>query len=157
VITVTEDQIALAILRLVELEKGVVEGAAASSLAALLSGKLPELRGKRVVLCLCGGNIDPSVLCRVVERGLVADGRLCRFTVMISDRPGALAEFCRLVALSGASIREIVHERAFAKVHVSSVEVYCVLETRNHGHVKEVFDLLSSHGVQFMVRPNMTE
>lgn len=124
VITVTEDQIALAILRLVELEKGVVEGAAASSLAALLSGKLPELRGKRVVLCLCGGNIDPSVLCRVVERGLVADGRLCRFTVMISDRPGALAEFCRLVALSGASIREIVHERAFAKVHVSSVEVY---------------------------------
>jgi len=157
VVTVTEDEIALAILRLVELEKGVVEGAAASTLAALLSGKLPELKGKRVVLCLCGGNIDPSLLCRVIERGLVADGRLCRFTVTISDRPGGLAEFCRLIALTGASIREIVHERAFANVHVSSVEVNCVLETRNHAHVKDVFDHLTARGVKIMVHPNMEQ
>ena len=86
-ITVTEEQIALAILRLVELEKSVVEGAAATPLAACMSGKLKELAGKRVVLLLCGGNIDPNVLSRVIERGLVADGRLCRFTAVISDRP----------------------------------------------------------------------
>src|SRR5437764_12216525 len=76
-ITVNEEQIAIAILRLVELEKTVVEGAAATPLAAVLSGKLPELAGKRVVLLLCGGNIDPNILGRVIERGLVADGRLC--------------------------------------------------------------------------------
>ena len=72
----TEGQIALAILRLVELEKSVVEGAAATPLAACMSGKLKELTGKRVVLLICGGNIDPNVLSRVIERGLVADGRL---------------------------------------------------------------------------------
>ena len=87
-VTVKEEQIAVSILRIVELEKGVVEGAAATPLAACLSGQLSELAGKRVVLLLCGGNIDPNVLSRVVERGLVADGRLCRFTAMISDRPG---------------------------------------------------------------------
>src|SRR5204862_554933 len=84
-VTVTEEQIAVSILRVVELEKGVVEGAAATPLAACLSGHLPELSGKRVVLLLCGGNIDPNVLSRVIERALVADGRLSRFTSMISD------------------------------------------------------------------------
>src|SRR5206468_13052080 len=74
VVTVTEEEIALAILRLAELEKSVVEGAAATPLAACMSGKLEELAGKRVVLLLCGGNIDPNVLSRVIERGLVADG-----------------------------------------------------------------------------------
>ena len=88
-VTVTEEQIALAILRLVELEKSVVEGAAATPLAACMSGKLKELAGKRVVLLICGGNIDPNVLSRVIERGLVADGRLGRFTAVISDRPVA--------------------------------------------------------------------
>src|SRR5437588_6601940 len=96
--TVTEEQIALSILRIVELEKGVVEGAAATPLAACLSGQLPELAGKRVVLLLCGGNIDPNVLSRVVERGLVADGRLSRFTAIISDRPGGLADLTAQIA-----------------------------------------------------------
>src|SRR5947199_406770 len=91
-LTVAEEQIAVAILRLVELEKSVVEGAAATPLAACMSGKLKELAGKRVVLLLCGGNIDPNVLSRVIESGLVADGRLGRFTAVISDRPGGLAD-----------------------------------------------------------------
>ncbi|HTD88123.1 MAG TPA: threonine ammonia-lyase, partial [Candidatus Binatia bacterium] len=90
-VIVTEEQIALSILRIVELEKGVVEGAAATPLAACLSGDLKSLARKRVVLLLCGGNIDPNVLSRVIERGLVADGRLSRFTAVISDRPGGLA------------------------------------------------------------------
>src|SRR4029077_16296844 len=97
-VTVTEEEIALAILRLVELEKSVVEGAAATPLAACMSGRLKELAGERVVLLLCGGNIDPNVLSRVIERGLVADGRLGRFTAVISDRPGGLADLATQIA-----------------------------------------------------------
>ncbi len=119
-ITVTEEEIAVAVLRLVELEKSVVEGAAATPLAACLSGKLKDLAGKRVVLLLCGGNIDPNVLSRVIERGLVADGRLGRFTAVISDRPGGLADLAAQIAATGASIKQVVHERAFA-----SLDCFC--------------------------------
>ncbi|MGI8481757.1 MAG: threonine ammonia-lyase, partial [Chthoniobacterales bacterium] len=146
-VAVSEEQIAVSILRIVELEKGVVEGAAATPLAACLSGQLAELEGKRVVLLLCGGNIDPNVLSRVVERGLVADGRLCRFTAMISDRPGGLADLATQIASTGASIKQVVHDRAFAGSDVSAVHVLCTVETRNHQHLAEVRERLKSHGV----------
>lgn len=146
-VTVTEEQIALAILRLVELEKSVVEGAAATPLAACLSGKLKDLAGKRVVLLLCGGNIDPNVLSRVIERGLVADGRLCRFRAVISDRPGGLADLTAQIASTGASIKQVVHDRAFASSDVSEVNVLCTVETRNHQHLAELRAQLKSHGV----------
>jgi threonine dehydratase len=147
-VTVTEEQIALAILRLVELEKSVVEGAAATPLAACMSGRLKELAGKRVVLLLCGGNIDPNVLSRVIERGLVADGRLGRFTAVISDRPGGLADLAAQIASTGASIKQVVHDRAFASPDVSAVNVLCTVETRNHQHLAELRALLKSHGVK---------
>ncbi len=147
-ITVSEEQIALAILRLVELEKSVVEGAAATPLAACMSGKLKELAGKRVVLLLCGGNIDPNVLSRVIERGLVADGRLCRFTAVISDRPGGLADLAAQIASSGASVKQVVHDRAFGSSDVSAVHVRCTVETRNHEHLAELRAQLKSHGVE---------
>lgn len=148
VVTVSEEQIAVSILRIVELEKGVVEGAAATPLAACLSGQLPELAGKKVVLLLCGGNIDPNVLSRVVERGLVADGRLCRFTAVISDRPGGLADLTTQIASSGASVKQVVHDRAFAGSDVSAVHVLCTVETRNHQHLAELRERLKSHGVE---------
>ncbi len=148
VVTVTEEQIAISILRIVELEKGVVEGAAATPLAACLSGHLPELLGKRVVLLLCGGNIDPNVLSRVIERGLVADGRLCRFTAVISDRPGGLADLTTRIASTGASIKQVVHDRAFAGSDVSAVQVLCTVETRNREHLTELRAQLRSHGVE---------
>jgi threonine dehydratase len=147
-VTVTEEQIALAILRLVELEKSVVEGAAATPLAACMFGKLKELAGKRVVLLICGGNIDPNVLSRVIERGLVADGRLGRFNAVISDRPGGLADLAAQIASTGASIKQVVHDRAFASSDVSAVNVLCTVETRNHQHLAEVRALLKSHGVK---------
>ena len=147
-VTVTEEQIALAILRLVELEKSVVEGAAATPLAACMSGKLKEFAGKRVVLLLCGGNIDPNVLSRVIERGLVADGRLGRFTAVISDRPGGLADLAAQIASIGASIKQVVHDRAFASPDVSAVNVLCTVETRNHQHLAELRALLKSRGVK---------
>jgi threonine dehydratase len=147
-VTVTEEQIALAILRLVELEKSVVEGAAATTLAACLSGKLKELAGKRVILLFCGGNIDPNVLSRVIERSLVADGRLGRFTAVISDRPGGLADLAAQIASTGASIKQVVHDRAFASSDISAVNVLCTVETRNHEHLAELRAKLKSHGVK---------
>ena len=147
-LTVAEEQIAVAILRLVELEKSVVEGAAATPLAACMSGKLKELAGKRVVLLLCGGNIDPNVLSRVIESGLVADGRLGRFTAVISDRPGGLADLAAQIASTGASIKQVVHERAFASSDVSAVNVLCTVETRDHQHLAELRAKLKSHGVR---------
>jgi threonine dehydratase len=147
-VLVTEEQIALAILRIVELEKDVVEGAAATTLAACLSGQLPELAGKRVVLLLCGGNIDPNVLSRVIERGLVADGRLSRFTAVISDRPGGLADLTAQIAAAGASINQVVHDRAFASSDLSAVNVMCTVETRDRAHLEELLSRLKERGVK---------
>jgi len=122
--------------------------AAATPLAACMSGQLKELAGKRVVLLLCGGNIDPNVLSRVIERGLVADGRLCRFRAVISDRPGGLADLTSQIALTGASIKQVVHDRAFASSDLSVVNVLCTVETRNHQHLAELRAQLKSHGVE---------
>lgn len=148
VVTVNEANIALAILRLIELEKSVVEGAGATPLAAFLAGKLEALKGKRVVLALCGGNIDLTMLDRVIEVGLVADGRLTRFTVSISDRPGGLARLAEIIASTGASIKEIVHDRAFSGPDLSAVRVVCVVETTGHAHVQELHAALAAAGVQ---------
>ena len=148
VVQVSEDHLALAILRLVELRKSVVEGAAAASLAPFLSDALPELAGKRVVLVLTGGNIDPTILSRVIECGLVADGRLCRFTAQISDRPGGLAHLTRLIAEAGASVHEIVHDRLFTGPDVSSVTVRCTVETRDRDHVEALYVSLRAAGVR---------
>jgi threonine dehydratase len=157
VVTVSEDEIALSMLRIAEMEKGVVEGAGAAPLAALLAGKLPELWGKTVVLPLCGGNVDPLIFCRVIEQGMVADGRLSRLTALIKDRPGALAEFTGLVAAVGAGIREITHERAFAGPDVSEVHVLCIVETRDHAHIKTLHDVLRAEGVRFIIPPRILE
>ena len=151
VVRVSEDWIALAILRMVELEKTVVEGAAAAPLAALMAGLLPGLRGKRVVLTVCGGNIDPAILSRVIEKGLVHDGRLTRFTAVISDRPGGLAELTRVVAASGASIKDIEHDRTFSGPDVSAVNAVCTVETRDHAHIRELHRALRKHGFPILV------
>jgi threonine dehydratase len=146
-VTVDEASIALAILRLIELEKSVVEGAGAAPLAAFIAGKLDMLKGKRVVLVLAGGNIDSSALGRIIDVGLVADGRLCRFTVTISDRPGGLARLAEIIATTGASIKEIVHDRAFAGPDLSAVRVVCVAETTGHEHVQRLHRKLQDAGL----------
>ncbi|HET7033108.1 MAG TPA: threonine ammonia-lyase [Casimicrobiaceae bacterium] len=146
VVTVDEDAIALAILRLIELEKSVVEGAGAAPLAAFLAGHLDALKGRKVVLVLAGGNIDSSALGRVIEVGLVADGRLYRFTVTISDRPGGLARLAEVIAAAGASIKEVDHDRAFAGPDLSAVRVVCVVETTGHAHVRRLHDALEAAG-----------
>ena len=152
VVTVEENQIALAILRLAELEKGVVEGAGAAPLAAFLAGKLGSLAGKRVVLVLCGGNIDPLVFSRVIEHGLAVDGRLVKFDAVISDRPGGLAELATTIARCGASVQEIVHERTFGEADVSTVRVQCVAEVRDRAHSEELFQALQARGIRIVSR-----
>jgi threonine dehydratase len=151
VVTVDEAAIALAVLRLIELEKSVVEGAGAAPLAAFLAGKLDSLKGKNVVLVLCGGNIDLTILDRVIEVGLVADGRLTRFTVSISDRPGGLARLAEIIASTGASIKEIIHDRAFSGPDLSAVRVVCVVETTGHEHVAMLHRTLVEAGVKMVV------
>ena len=145
-VLVREHDIALAILRLMELEKAVVEGAGAAPLAACLAGLVPELNGKKVVLPLCGGNIDLNMLGRVIERGLASDGRLCRFTATISDRPGGLARFAGLIADEGASIIDIAHDRAFAEYDISTVTVHCIVETRDADHITTLRERLNCEG-----------
>jgi threonine dehydratase len=153
VVAVSEDWIALAILRMLELEKTVVEGAAAAPLAVIMAGKLPELRGRRVALVVGGGNIDPAILSRVIEKGLVHDGRLTRFTARISDRPGGLAELSRVIASCGASIKDIAHDRAFSGADVSAVNVLCTVETRDRPHIAALHRALKRSGFRLVVAP----
>jgi len=143
---VSEQDIARAILRLMELEKAVVEGAGAAPLAACLAGLVPELKGKKVVLPLCGGNIDLNTLDRIIERGLASDGRLYRFTTTISDRPGGLAKFAGLLAEEEASIIDIAHDRAFSEDDITTVAVHCVVETLDADHIAALRDRLLREG-----------
>uniref|UniRef100_A0AC34PVW7 Threonine ammonia-lyase n=1 Tax=Panagrolaimus sp. JU765 TaxID=591449 RepID=A0AC34PVW7_9BILA len=111
-VLVNEQSIALGVLRLLEWEKVCVEGSGATPVAAFIAGLLPELKGKRVA-CICtGGNIDSTVLGRCIERGMVYDNRLIRFKVVVSDRPGGVAELTHIIAESGASIKDMFMERA---------------------------------------------
>jgi threonine dehydratase len=145
-VRVDEASLALAVLRLVELEKAVVEGAGAAPLAACLSGQLPELKGNKVVLPLCGGNIDTTILGRVLARGLAHDGRLCRFSATISERPGGLARFASLIAEEGASVVDIAHDRAFGGSDIATVVVHCVVETRDPEHISALYQRLQKEG-----------
>lgn len=146
VVTVGEEQFSLAVLRLAELEKSVVEGAGAAALAGCMVGRLPELAGRRTALVLTGGNIDLAVLGRVIEHGLVVDGRLCRFTTTISDRPGGLAKLAQQIAAAGASVKEITHDRAFCGPDISAVSVLCTVETSDREHIAELYRKLREAG-----------
>ena len=146
VVLVSESEIASAVLHLLELEKTVVEGSAAVTLAALTSRRV-DLAGKRVVLVLSGGNIDVTVLARIIERGLARDGRRCRVVADISDRPGSLAQLLALIADTGASIKEVTHDRSFGPADVAMTGVVVVLETRDRTHIDEVRAKLQAGGI----------
>ena len=148
IMLVDEPQIATSVLRLLEMEKTVVEGAGAVPLAAAMD-RSRGLEGKKVVLCLCGGNIDVNLISRVIERGLAADGRLCRFRASISDRPGSLAALLSVIASTGASIKEVSHDRNFGPADVSRVAVLCIVETRGPEHIGELHRALQAAEIAF--------
>lgn len=137
-ILISEDYISLAILRLLEHEKSVVEGAGAAGLAAILSSKLPELKGKKVGCVLCGGNIDVNVLGRVIDRACLMDRRLCRFKCVISDRSGGLTTFLKIISDCGASVREILHDRMNLPSNIFRTVVRVVAEIRNASHEEQL-------------------
>jgi len=148
-VTTTERDISLAVLRLIENEKIVVEGGGAAGLAALLPGATldrADMKGKNIVVPLCGGNIDTTVLGRVMERGLAADKRLVNFYATVSDRPGGIAKLTALLSEQGASIKDIYHERAWLHSSVDQVQVKCVVELQGSDHGKRVHDALINRG-----------
>lgn len=149
IVTVSEGEIAKAVLILLEIEKTVAEGAAAVPLAALLNKKV-SLTGKHVGLVLSGGNIDMNLISRIIESGLIQDGRLGRFSIVISDRPGSLARVAQRVADLGANILQISQSRGFGEMAIGETEVELILETAGREHIQRIYETLRAD--QFKIK-----
>jgi threonine dehydratase len=147
IVTVSEEEIANAVLQLLERQRTVVEGAGAVGLAALTRGVVEIRPGESAVLVLSGGNIDMNMVSRVIDRGLVFDGRLARLRVKVPDRPGSLARLTRFVASLGANVLETSHRRGFADISVGDVEIVVTLETRGQAHVGALVRRLEEEGL----------
>jgi threonine dehydratase len=145
---VDEPTIARSVLKLLELEKTMVEGAGAVPLAAAMTPSC-NLRGKKVVLVLAGGNIDVTLLSRIIDRGLAAEGRLCRVTVCVGDRPGSLARLTNILAGTGANVVEIEHDRHFGPADPALVTISATCETRDFDHIGEIERALTAAGLEF--------
>ncbi|MGH9821072.1 MAG: threonine ammonia-lyase, partial [Pyrinomonadaceae bacterium] len=128
-----------------EIEKTVAEGAAAVPLAALINKKV-NLRDKNVALIVSGGNIDVNLVSRIIEKGLIQDGRLSRFSAVISDRPGNLARLAQRVGELGANILQIGHSRGFGQMAIGETEVELVLETTGADHIERIRAELTTDG-----------
>jgi threonine dehydratase len=144
-VTVDEEEIAKAILVLLEREKTLAEGAGAVALAALLQHKT-TLRGQRTAVLIGGGNIDVSLLARIIERGLVKDGRRTRLRIHLTDRPGALHQLTRILADVRANIVQTAHDRAHYGVSLGDTVIDITLETRGDEHIEEIRTLLTEAG-----------
>eukprot|EP00040_Diaphanoeca_grandis_P028949 m.168418 g.168418 ORF g.168418 m.168418 type:complete len:466 (+) comp31515_c1_seq2:185-1582(+) len=152
-VQVSEKQIALSMLRLLENEKIVIEGAGATGLASILPGGPCHERciGKKVAVPLCGGNMDITTLGRVIERGLSADQRLVRFTVEVLDQPGGIAGIANTLADLGASVKDIFHERAWLHASVDRVQIKVVIETVGEEHARVVRSTLENNPSYILV------
>ncbi len=145
IVTVDEEEIANAILLLLEREKTLAEGAGAAALAALLNHKLP-LNGKRVAVLVCGGNIDVTLLSRIIERGLVKDGRLVRLRVHLPDYPGALHRLTGILAQHRANIVETSYDRAYYGVNLGDTAIDITMETKGPDHIMDLLAALDIAG-----------
>jgi len=145
IVTVEEEEIANAILLLLEREKTLAEGAGAAALAAVLNRKLP-LESKKVAVLVCGGNIDVTLLARIIERGLVKDGRLVRLRVHLPDYPGALYRLTGILADHRANIVETAYDRAYHGVNLGDTAIDITMETRGPDHIAELLAALVAAG-----------
>jgi threonine dehydratase len=145
IVTVEEEEIANAILLLLEREKTLAEGAGAAALAAVLNHKVP-LAAKRVAVLVCGGNIDVTLLSRIIERGLVKDGRLVRLRVHLPDYPGALYRLTGILAEYRANIVETAYDRAYHGVNLGDTAIDITMETRGPEHITELLTALVAAG-----------
>jgi threonine dehydratase len=145
IVTVDEEEIANAILLLLEHEKTLAEGAGAAAIASLINRKT-GLSGKKVAVLVCGGNIDVSLLSRIMERGLVKDGRLVRLRVHLPDYPGALHRLTGILAQYRANIVETSYDRAYYGVNLGDTAIDITMETRGPEHIAELLSALSANG-----------
>ena len=148
IVTVDDEEIASAILLLLEQEKTLAEGAGAAALAAVVQAKT-NLRHRRTVVLVCGGNIDVSLLAKIIERGLVKDGRLLRVRVYLQDRPGALLTLTQILAQERANIVETIHNRAYYGVSLGETVIDVTLETRGATHITAISHALREAGFRF--------
>lgn len=148
IVTVDEEEIASAILTLLEQEKTLAEGAGAAALAAILRGKT-NLKRRRTVVLVGGGNIDVTLLAKIIERGLVKDGRLLRIRVYLQDRPGALLALTKILAREHANIVETLHNRAYYGVSLGETVIDITLETRGATHITAIHRVLTEAGFRF--------
>jgi threonine dehydratase len=148
IVSVDDEEIASAILLLLEQEKTLAEGAGAAALAAVVQAKT-NLRHRRTVVLVCGGNIDVTLLAKIIERGLVKDGRLLRVRVYLQDRPGALLSLTKILAHERANIVETLHNRAYYGVSLSETVIDVTLETRGASHITAISHALREGGFRF--------
>ena len=146
IVTVDEDEIASAILTLLEREKTLAEGAGATALAALLQRRTSLPVGLRTAVLVSGGNIDVTLLSRIIERGLVQDGRLIRLRIHLLDRPGALTDLTKLIASHRANIVDTLYNRAYYGVNLGDTTIDITMETRGREQVDELLASLTAEG-----------
>ena len=149
IVTVTDDEIATAILAMIEQQKMVSEGAGAVSVAACMFGKI-DVKGKKVVCVVSGGNIDVNILSRVISRGLLMEGRLLDVTIALADKPGELTHVSDIIASTGANIISVRHTRSDIDMDINSCFLSLQMETRNKAHAEEVKQLLAQSGYQIV-------
>ena len=145
IVTVTDDEISAAILALIEQQKLITEGAGAVSVAAAMFHKVP-VEGKKIVCLLSGGNIDVTILSRVIKRGLLMSGRSCSMNIELIDKPGQLRDVSRIIAEKGGNVTSVHHERANEGSAVNGCYLRIMMETRNYEHIKEIREALESAG-----------
>ncbi len=149
IVTVTDDEISTAILTLIEQQKLIAEGAGAVSVTAALFKKLP-LKGKKVVCLVSGGNIDVTILSRVINRGLQKEGRLAELTIELTDKPGQLKGVSKIIADLGGNVVSVNHDRTDVDTDINSCFLRISMETRNHEHVEQIKNELTSHGYKIV-------
>lgn len=151
IVTVTEDEICAAILALIEQHKMVAEGAGAVSVAAAMFGKVP-VKGRKTICIVSGGNIDVTILNRVINRGLAKSGRTCTFTVELEDKPGQLVGVSQIVASMGGNVISVHHERNDDSARVTACQLRIKVETRNEQHIEDIRQALTDKGFKVETR-----
>ncbi|MBE7088848.1 MAG: threonine ammonia-lyase [Clostridiales bacterium] len=152
IVSVTDDQVAAAILKLIEKQKMIAEGAGAVALAAVLFDKLPEIKNKKVVCLVSGGNIDVTILSRVIKRGLLMSGRSCSLTIELVDKPGQLVQVSTIIASCGGNVTSVHHERSHEGSDVNGCYLRIQIETRNFEHIDEIENKLKANGFKVVER-----
>ena len=149
VVTVSEDEIATAILALIEHQKLIAEGAGAVTVAAAMFNKV-DIRGMKTVCLISGGNIDVNILSRVITRGLVKEGRSASLTLSLTDKPGELLKVSSIISATGANILGVNHNRSALGTAITACELQVSMETRDHEHVAEIRRALTEAGFQIV-------